>query len=679
MAQPAQTRESGGNRLGVDVGRTWMRVLLPVALGIAAACLVLLRQAEFGPGLTADSAIFVSTARNVFAGADFVPVFGEYSSRPPLYPLIIAATGFLHSDMIAAAGVLNAVAFGLSVFLLTAWLRRRQVSPALVAWAGLALALSPVAGAAAYVWSESVFVLFVLAALFSLDRFLVAGGRRALLVSAGFAALCCLTRYAGASVLVCAIVFITARRQWPPTKRFGAATVYAAVATAPIVLWLARNLLVMDSLTGDRSQIPHFTAMPMFHMVVEMMLGTIVGPTVLDWIQRLSAWLGVVPGKPTIAGAGAQLICLLAVCGLIAGVLARWRRTARGASVLAGFVVCYLGLLAVVTAWAGLDAEARYAAPLIAPMLALCALALHACASPMGANWLERGPRWRRWLVGAALSLWLAQWVAPDVAEVRQWRAHGGDGYGARRWADSATMASLRSGAHDEGLLLSNDPFAVYLLTGGGTATHRSGDDRIGRLPWPIAPKTDVAWLYAPRVPRNTDLMAFLGAFPNMRTIATYADGIIFQQGQHGDKDDVDAAVARLAAALLRHARRGELVAASRFNVYWNDGDKRLTYVRQGCKATDVRAGFYLHVTPEDPANRTWWAGDVVLGQPVSVDFHNLDFRFASRGVHGDVCIATHALPGYAIAEVRTGQWGPQGEIWSTRFTLPPERREHDL
>ena len=661
-----------------------MGALLPIALGIAAACLVLLRQAEFGPGLTADSAIFVSTARNVFAGAGFVPVFGDYSLRPPLYPLIIAATGYLHGDMIVAAGVLNAVAFGLTVFLMAAWLRRRQVSLALVAGAGLALALSPLAGVAAYVWSEALFVLFVLAALFSLDRFLVAGARRALLISAGFAALCCLTRYAGASVLMCAIVLITVRRQWPPTKRFGAATVYAAVATAPNVLWLARNLLVMDSLTGDRSQIPHFTAMPMFHMVVEMMLGAIVGPTVLDWIQRVSAWLGVAPGKPTIAGAGTQLVCLLAVCGLVACALVRWWRAALGASVLAGFVVCYLGLLAVVTAWAGLDAEARYAAPLIAPMLAVAVLALHACASPAGANWLGRGPRWRRWLFGAtmmaALSLWLAQWVAPNVREVRQWRAHGGDGYGTRQWAESAIMASLGSGALD-GLLRSNDPFAVYLLTGGGTATHRSGNDRIGRLPKQIAPNTDVVWFHAPRVPRNTNLMAFLGAFPKMRVIATYADGITFQQGPHGQqggKDDVDAAVAQLAEALLRYARQGELVAASRFNVYWNDADRRLTYVRHGCEATDVRAGFFLHVTPEDSANRTWHLG--VFERSVTVDFQNLDFVFAGSGVrHRDVCIATYALPGYAIAEVRTGQWGPQGEIWSTRFTLPPARREHDL
>ena len=658
----------------------WMRALLsvapvaPVALGIAAACLVLLRQAEFGPGLSVDSAFYVSTARNLFAGAGFVPLFGEYSHRPPLYPLVLAATGFFHDDMIDAAAVLNAVAFGLSVFLVAAWLRRRQVSAPLVAWAGVALALSPVASVAAYVWSESLFVLFVLAALFSLHRFLVAGTRQALLVSAGFAALCCLMRYAGASVLICATVLIVARRPWRPGTRFRAVALYAIVVAAPTALWLGRNLLVVDSLTGDRSPFFHFPALPTLLLALEMMLGTMVGPTVLGWIERLSAHLGVAAGAPAIARAGTHLVCLLAVWGLVAGALARWRRAVPGAATLAGFVICYLGLLAAV-AWAGLGLppEQRFAAPPVVPVLVVFVLALHACASPAGANWLGRGPRWRRWLIAvamtAALSLWLAQWVAPNVRDVKQWRVHGGSGYTARGWAESATLASLRSGPRD-GLLLSNDPYAVYLLTGGGTAKHRSGSDRIGRLPDVIPSETDVAWFYAPRVPRATNLMTFLSAFPKMRVMATHADGIIFRQGE---QDDADDAVARLAEALLRQGRQGARLAESHFNVYWTVADRRLTYVKHGCEATDVRPRFFLHVTPKNSANRTW-AIDVFY-RPVSVDFHNLDFLFAPRGIrHGDVCIATHALPKYAIAEVRTGQWAPAGEIWSTRFTLPPKR-----
>jgi len=151
---------------------------LPVALGVAATCLVLLRQTEFGPGLSPDSVAYISLARNLVRGEGFVTFDGQSTYWPPLFPLVLAATGALHDDMIAAAAVVNAVAFGATVFIVAVWLRR-YVSPLLVAWAGMGLALSPAARVAAYVWSESMFVLFVVAALSSLDRFLATGTRKA--------------------------------------------------------------------------------------------------------------------------------------------------------------------------------------------------------------------------------------------------------------------------------------------------------------------------------------------------------------------------------------------------------------------------------------------------------------------------------------------------------------------
>ena len=308
---------------------------------------MLLRQAEFGPGLTPDSALYMSTADNLLAGAGFVPFHGVYS-RAPLYPLILASTRYFHDDMIAAAGVLNAIAFGLSVCVALAWLRRRQVSAPLVAWAGLALAFSPLAGVAAYVWSEAVFVLFVLAALFSLDRFLVAGTRRMLFVSAGFAALCCLTRYAGASVLVCATVLIAMRSQWRPTRRVRAAALYAATGIVPTAVWLVRNLRIFGAVSGDLSMYRDFAAMDMFHMAVELMLHATVGPIVLDWIDAAA-------GQLNIAVTGTRLLWLLAVWGLVVCGLAR--RAAPSAEgercVPAVFALCYVASVAVAMALTG--------------------------------------------------------------------------------------------------------------------------------------------------------------------------------------------------------------------------------------------------------------------------------------------------------------------------------------
>ena len=433
----------------------WGRALWPVVVGIFAAGLVLLRQTGFGPGLTADSAIYVATGRNLFAGEGFVSVFGPVERYPPLYPLVIAATGFLHDDMIASAAVLNAGAFGLSVSATAAWLQTRQASAFLVVWVGLALALSPLASAATYVWSESVFVLFALLALIALDRFLVADTRRALLLSAVAAALCCLTRYAGAAVIACAVLLIALRRSWQPTRRLRAVVVYTAVGLAPTALWMARNVFVVGLLMGDRTQF-HGSPLGTSHMVVEMSLALAVGPAVFDWIEAFSAGGGT--RDATIADLRWKStwllgVWVLVVCGLVCG-----RRPGlwRDVSVPAGFLLCYFALLVMAPAAGGTIAEPRYVVPLIAPMLVVFALTLHACHARMSlttAGWSGRRVpsgwgrgAWRRWPIPALASLWLAQWVAPNAAEIKQWLTHGGDGYGARRWAELVA-------AHGDGIL----------------------------------------------------------------------------------------------------------------------------------------------------------------------------------------------------------------------------------
>ena len=626
-----------------------------------------------------DSAIYVTTGRGLFAGEGFVSVFGPFEHFPPLFPLVIAATGFLHDDMIASAAVLNAIAFGLSVSVTATWLQAHQASAFLVVWAGLALALSPLASTAAYVWSESVFVLFALLALFALDRFLVADTRRALLLSAVAAALCCLTRYAGAAVIACAVLLIALRRSWQPTRRLRAVVVYTAVGLAPTALWLVRNVFVVGVLVGDRLPLQDGSLLATSHMAVEMSLALAVGPAAFDWIETFSAGGGA--RGATIVDLRWKATWLLGVWVLVACGLVCCRRPGlwREVSVPAGFLLCYFGLLAV--SGGGVLAEPRYVVPVIAPMLVVFALTLRAChvrASLAIAGWSAcRAPggwgrgTWGRWPIPALASLWLAQWAAPNTAEVKQWLTHGGDGYGARRWAESETVAHLKS-ATVSGLLLSNDPAAVYLLVGGGIAAHPPSYDGI---PPEIPRGAHVVWFYDSNRARFADLMAFVTSFPKMELIAAHNDGILFQQGAEEDGNDT---ATRLAQSLLRSAQNGQLVVASGFDVYLDSADNRLTYVKHGCGPTDVRPRFFLHVDPQDPAELPSGNTSAVhdheqpgwgMWRPLTAGFHNLDFSFAPRGVRqGGACLATKALPSYAIAEVRTGQWSQRGALWSARF-----------
>ena len=99
------------------------------------------------------------------------------------------------------------------------------------------------------------------------------------------------------------------------------------------------------------------------------------------------------------------------------------------------------------------------------------------------------------------------------------------------------------------------------------------------------------------------------------------------------------------------------------FDLYWR-GDT-LIYRREGCAAGDTAAGFFLHITPVN--------GDDLAAARREYGFEARDFEFNRWGGHFDgECVAVVPLPGYEIAEIRTGQYeAGAGEVWSAELGPP--------
>ena len=117
--------------------------------------------------------------------------------------------------------------------------------------------------------------------------------------------------------------------------------------------------------------------------------------------------------------------------------------------------------------------------------------------------------------------------------------------------------------------------------------------------------------------------------------------------------------------AVYESVLRREPVARGAFAVHAADG--ALVYVRERCEPANTEARFFLHVVPD----RAEDLPEAALG----AGFENRDFDFYLKGALFDgKCAARVPLPGYAIAGIRTGQWGESGELWSAAFSLSPER-----
>ena len=99
---------------------------------------------------------------------------------------------------------------------------------------------------------------------------------------------------------------------------------------------------------------------------------------------------------------------------------------------------------------------------------------------------------------------------------------------------------------------------------------------------------------------------------------------------------------------------------AADFEVWLAEG--QLVYRRQNCAAEDVEAPFFLHLVPLDvgalPAERREYG------------FENRDFLFEQHGRQDDEsCLALVPLPGYGIAEIRTGQYVARDEDFENLWT----------
>ena len=517
--------------------------LLLAAAAALGAVLVLARQVPYGVGLHWDSIVYVSVARNLLAGDGFLKYDGySYVSQPPLYPLLLAVTSLDVLDPHDVAGPLNAALFGLTIFVIGQYLRRRLESRFLAVWAALIIALAwPLAGLAAYALTGAAFILLATLTLITTDEFL-AKGRTSSLVWAGvWAALAWQTRYVGAALTAAVAVMLLWQRGARPAQRVWRAAGFSLLAGAPMALWLVRNRLVSDTFTG-RPRGGGVLSLP------ATLSGA--GEALRSWasfdlplVERQAATpLGLLPA-----------VALIAACAVL--VRKRWRTQTSfdwlPCSVFGGFALTYFTVLVVSLALGATEhhVQPRFLTPLYVPLLVTAAFAfdrLLGFAPGRRRFWRRWKPGWRRraprtaaGAVTAVLCFWTAGQVEPNVRDIRQANSYG-YGYASKSWARSATAEWIRRNPL-AGSIFSNEPVAAYLHndTSAEYGNLPRAEERL--LPWLARSGTDtyVVWFDDVWVNRYFDYdRAVLLALPGLAPIAELADGAVFKSAPGDASED---------------------------------------------------------------------------------------------------------------------------------------------
>lgn len=252
--------------------------LLLALFGVLGTALILIRI-HHGVGVNGDAKYYIEVARALAEGelgvqwllgqtpqlawedytqwgADpFVFHLGDSAKWPPLYSVLLAVFGGFALDARDIAGPLNAIAFGLTIFVAGQWMRLVIRSRLLIVLGCAAILFSvTVAGRATWAYSETAFILFVTLALFNATRYLSDQDRSSLIWAAAFTTLACLTRYSGIVLMLSVVSVLILRSGCDHIDSAKRSLLYLAISATPLALWLLRNFLLTESLTGPRGE-----------------------------------------------------------------------------------------------------------------------------------------------------------------------------------------------------------------------------------------------------------------------------------------------------------------------------------------------------------------------------------------------------------------------------------------
>lgn len=110
----------------------------------------------------------------------------------------------------------------------------------------------------------------------------------------------------------------------------------------------------------------------------------------------------------------------------------------------------------------------------------------------------------------------------------------------------------------------------------------------------------------------------------------------------------------------------GQLMARSNYAVYFDAAARDLNYVQEGACQPESAAKFFLHITPDNPAELPLESRERGFDNR---DFFSYEHTFA--GPVDEQCLVSVPLPDYPIGRIHTGQFIPdQGQLWAVEFSL---------
>ncbi|MCL4385347.1 MAG: glycosyltransferase family 39 protein [Cyanobacteria bacterium] len=252
--------------------------------------LILILTSKMGPGLSPDSVAYIAAARNLLNGRGVAVLYNSNGTVPlnlwqpmnvneikhvmewpPGYPITLSLTGIFGLNILTGARWLNAILFGLNIFITSFIIKKITNSIILPIFSGLLFVFSKDMIFNHYmIWSESLFILLAFLGLFFLINYLSENKISFLLLSAFILGLAFLTKYVGATLIIAGVIGILFLNNEKISKKIIRSLIFIVISCLPIGAWFIRFMFL-----GSGSSVRRINFNPVKVDEIKMMIDAI--------------------------------------------------------------------------------------------------------------------------------------------------------------------------------------------------------------------------------------------------------------------------------------------------------------------------------------------------------------------------------------------------------------------
>lgn len=423
-------------------------------LGLAGASALLIAMSRNGAGISPDSVIYISTARNIANGRGFVTyVDAPLVLQPPSYPAILGFIALIFGvDPLLSAPIINAILFGFTLYLSgTLLLEHLKSFPFLALIGTISLLVSiPLITVFLMAWSEPLFIFFLVVYLTSMSTYMKRKDIKSLLLLSLSTTLACLTRYIGVVLIATGILGTFLIWQGNIKTKYVHTVIFTSVSILPLAMWIGRNYVLSGTFFGPRS--------PSLHPLQDNIGYTF--STILHWYLP-----SLILHNPPL------LLLLIIIIGSFTGIVfaiakipfrvSFQHRTYPFIVFTIFFIIGYTGFLIISSTTTNYDPIGdRLLSPIVVPVTLLLFSVVTTFARLLKARFTAR-------VVDLAIiagsTLWL---IYPTCATGINIMHHfsEGTGYSARTWKSNQTIQYIRQNTLSDCTIYTNGSDVIYLL-----------------------------------------------------------------------------------------------------------------------------------------------------------------------------------------------------------------------